>query len=202
MNPRNWNRRFRRGKSLSCLPVRERWRMPPGHLPSSGPPAPLYPGAGRMPGASDPGRALRSPSGTPFPPPSRSAGSHMQDGAVSPPGRIAGAISCRALPFLAPCRFSLAGGADCHGEGFREKRAGHPPQAPPPLRHSVPSGIHPDAGRRSAAPELPVPSGRQQGKTAHPMIPPQPPASGMNVTRLEGVSLPCGSGSHARPLQR
>lgn len=44
-----------------------------------------------------------------------------------------------------------------------------------PLRHSVPSGIHPDAGRRSAAPELPVPSGRQQGKTAHQMIQFQPP---------------------------
>lgn len=121
MNPRNWNRRFRRGKAY---PVSRSGNgggcLPPGHLPSSGPPAPLYPGAGRMPGASDPGRALRSPSGTPFPPPSRSAGSHMQDGAVSPPGRIAGAISCRALPFLAPCRFSLAGGADCHGEGFRE----------------------------------------------------------------------------------
>lgn len=34
MNPRNWNRRFRRGKSLSCLPVRERWRMP-----ATGPPS-------------------------------------------------------------------------------------------------------------------------------------------------------------------
>lgn len=32
-----------------------------------------------------------------------------QDGAVSPSGRIAGTISCSALPFLAPCRFSLAG---------------------------------------------------------------------------------------------
>ncbi|MFR4222886.1 MAG: glutamine amidotransferase-related protein [Akkermansia sp.] len=44
-----------------------------------------------------------------FPGPFTERGIHTQDGAVSPSGRIAGTISCSALPFLAPCRFSLAG---------------------------------------------------------------------------------------------
>lgn len=202
MNPRNWNRRFRRGKAY---PVSRSGNgggcLPPGHLPSSGPPAPLYPGAGRMPGASDPGRALRSPS------------EHL-----SRPLHGAREVICRTeqcpllegLPEQFPAALyhswrlaafpwpeELIVTARIPGKTCRPSATGASP-----LRHSVPSGIHPDAGRRSAAPELPVPSGRQQGKTAHQMIQFQPLASGMNGTRPESVSLPCGSGSHARPLQR
>ena len=120
------------GKSLSCLPVRERWRMP-----ATGPPSVFWTACPALPRCWAYAWGIRSwacasePVWNTFPAPFTERGKSYAGRSSVPPGRIAGAISCRALPFLAPCRFSLAGGADCHGEGFREKRAGHPPQAPP-----------------------------------------------------------------------
>ncbi|MFQ7535825.1 MAG: glutamine amidotransferase-related protein, partial [Akkermansia muciniphila] len=48
---------------------------------------------------------------------------------------------------------------------------------------------------------LSLPAGSREKRRIK-MIPSQPPATGMNGTRPESVSLPCGSGSHTRPLQR